>query len=146
MSSQCLMSLNFNHNSFVGLDQNEIENCTLEDLKYLRKEIKRYLMKIGLKKRNRNFVEVFLRINKEIKRRKLGYPNIFQVAKTKYDPSSSINEDPTEDSSRKNSYINIPSCNTPFHDPKESETRDELVIPEFFNDKCTSPTKALSGN
>jgi hypothetical protein len=55
----------------VGFNKDEIIKTTTEDLLTLRKSIVLYLKSKKLKKRNANFMEVYTRINEELKMRKI---------------------------------------------------------------------------
>ncbi len=59
----------FDRNTFIGFDQYEIENTSTPDLLMIRKPVYQYLKSTKLKKRNANFIDVFKRINKELRDR-----------------------------------------------------------------------------
>ena len=58
--------INFDRNTFIGFDQEEILKSETEDLLTIRRAVYGYLKSTKLKKRNANFMAVFHRLNKEL--------------------------------------------------------------------------------
>jgi hypothetical protein len=65
------LKIKFDRNSFIGFDKEEIEKSSTTDLLMIRKPVLEYLRSTKLKKRNANFMDVFKRINKELRARKI---------------------------------------------------------------------------
>jgi hypothetical protein len=120
----------------VGFDFNEIKLTTSEDLYNLRKSILLYLKSKKLKKRNGNFMEVFQRINLELRRRKSG--------KNESD-SDTISTNEQSESTPKRSLSFKTSASLPkdcidfkdytFLSRKSSSSSAVLDIPSFLQDK-----------
>jgi len=71
MDKNSFTKFTFDRNTFIGFDQEEIEKTSTNELLMVRKHVYEYLKSTKLKKRNANFIEVFKRINKELRTRNI---------------------------------------------------------------------------
>jgi hypothetical protein len=151
--------IKFDRNSFIGFEQEEIDQTETEDLLTIRRAVYGYLKSKKLKKRNANFMEVFCRINRELKKRntraglskaaKVGFKcegDVFKLIKSQNSLKHSIKHSaPSTNSTDSESNF---TCETTVNSPEEiflkKKLMSELEIPDFFNDK-KSKTKKMNG-
>jgi hypothetical protein len=147
MNCDNFFNIKFDRNSFIGFDQDEIENTTNDDLLTIKRAIYKYLKSTKLKKRNANFMEVFYRINKEIKKRKLSYKkgwvslkkivpcSIDLIGKT---PSTTSDGSVSSENEERKIFEVIHKKYLPYPIYIQKLNVD---IPNFLNDKVTNQTK-----
>jgi hypothetical protein len=110
----------------VGFHKNELLKITTFELVSMRKTISSYLHSKKLKKRNGKFMDVYIRICEELKRRKRGHSESDTTTYSSGNSSPKLNYKTSYDFLRKKSY--------------PSQLFD-ISIPSFFNDK--PPIKEL---
>jgi hypothetical protein len=147
--------IKFDRNSFIGFEQEEIDQTETEDLLTIRRAVYGYLKSNKLKKRNANFMEVFCRINRELKKRntraglskahKVGFRcegNVFKLIKS---PNSNSFKDSEPSTDYTVSETNITCSELAQNSPENfflnKKLFRELDIPDFFNDKNTTVKK-----
>jgi hypothetical protein len=121
----------FEKGTEVGFNKEEIKKTGTEDLLALRKSVLAYLKSKKLKKRNANFMEVYQRINQELKERKI----------LTLKEEESINQGFVKVIKSGRSQVSATEADSPndeegelFLKRKHSMTIS-LEIPSFFNDK-----------
>jgi hypothetical protein len=149
MSSEtCFLNIKFDRNSFIGFDQEEIENTANEDLLTIRNAAYKYLKSTKLKKRNANFMEVYYRTNKELKKRKINVKKEFTKKQL-----------PNCDKALLDIFEMTPSTSSNWSDSsetdekaREKERKTEILkffnveIPNFLNDKNYGKFKRDTGS
>lgn len=139
ISKEISMGSKFEEGTDVGFHLDEIKQNSTEDLLILRNSIYSYLKIKKLKKRNSKYMDVFIRINKELSFRK--------AQKNK--------ENSEEESNRKKSSFSAQSLFEFFEMQKNSEREKENLLgykknkevihkfdfPNFLNDKVKEPKK-----
>lgn len=147
-SSSNIMTVNFNHNTFVGYDLEEISKTTSDDLLMLRRAIYGYLSSDKLKKRNKNFITVYNNINKELVNRNVlkhsvkiskNVNSFFNTTKmTKKIEGLSDKNKAKHDEKDEKIKIKNTSNDDKLLKKKRSSTpknKNYFSIPDFFNDK-----------
>jgi hypothetical protein len=126
----------------IGFDKKEVQKTRTEDLLMLRKSIVIYLKSKKLKKRNINFMEVYYRINEELKERKnSSYEEKKSEGFVKADTAPKRKTSATilhsaSLSNIVNEFEEKSSENSSFLKRKTSSAAVlEVEIPSFFNDK-----------
>lgn len=79
-----IQNLTYVRNSYIGFDKEEIRMTPTADLITIRKAVLGYIRSTKLKKRNVNFLEVYKRINSEIKEREVNERNEQQIFRKRY--------------------------------------------------------------
>jgi len=145
--------IKFDRNSFIGFRQEEIDQTETEDLLTIRRAVYGYLKSKKLKKRNANFMEVFCRINREIKKRnnraglskvpKVGFRcdgDVFKLIKSQNSLKNEL-KDSEHSTDCTVSETNFTYTESVLNSPEENfltkKLFRELDIPDFFNDKIS---------
>lgn len=121
----------FEKGTEVGFNKEEIKKTPTDDLLALRKSVLLYLKSKKLKKRNANFMEVYQRINEELKERKsqtkkeeesknLGFVKVIQSQWT----SGSNSETNSETDQESRAFLK-----------RKHSMNIQVEIPAFLNDK-----------
>jgi hypothetical protein len=121
----------FEKGTEVGFNKEEIKKTATEDLLALRKSVLAYLKSKKLKKRNANFMEVYQRINKELKERKIltlkeeesinqGFVKVIKSVRSQ----ASATEADSPDDEEEQHFLK-----------RKHSMSISLEIPSFFNDK-----------
>lgn len=154
----------FEKGTDIGFQMDEIKNTSTEDLLILRSSIISYLKSKKLKKRNANYMGVFLRINQELTLRKKIPKFITTTDIIKNLPSREIGNTSQNYDVHKN--LNCSSANAQklfdFFEYEKNKNKAfekkllnrkfsqdshlEIDIPSFFNDKNSLKIKKIKGS
>ena len=135
----------FERGTDIGFQMDEIKQNTTEDLLILRSSIYSYLKLKKLKKRNSKYMDLYIRINKELSLR--------NSANTNNENSTNKKEEQSNDAkSTKTNSFSAKSIFEFFETQKNKEKKDDLLckklknssqidIPNFLNDKTNEQIK-----
>lgn len=118
-----LSESNFDRNTFIGFDQEEINNLSTQELLVLRSVMQDYLNSTKLKKRNANFKEAYVRITVELKRRKQDRSREFLENSTNESTGSIATEDYGDKNVSKQKLLG-----------RKLKPKLQLEVPDFLND------------
>ena len=148
LSANSFQNIKFDRNTFIGFDQTEINKTSTEDLLSLRKAVYGYLKSTKLKKRNGNFMEVFYRINNELKKRNkkdngtddLSYKPCYLGQKLLRD----LDDDYYSNEYEKLNYFEDSDICSRKTSTQSNQTSNFLIlnVPSFLNDKTIKIQKS----
>lgn len=126
----------FDRNTFIGFDLEEIKKTSSSDLLMIRKPIYAYLKSTKLKKRNANFIDVFKRINNELRERNI-IPSKKPQQNILLNVSKITNSTKSGTSSERESITNETLTNEKIKNDNflGKKYSIDISIPSFLNDK-----------
>ena len=151
--SNKFFKIKFDRNSFIGFKQEEIDKTDTEDLIMIRRAVYGYLKSKKLKKRNANFRDVFFRITRELRKRKVpgGRSKLSKILENRISLEGGIFKTVKSTVSMQSTdSTSIITCETANNSPEENFIKKNFLgdfeIPDFFNDKITKYSQKHTQN